>query len=150
MKLFYLTVVPVIGLAVAFMSLSARFGRPEFRSIRASIFVAFGLSITVPFMHWFWSSSNIHINLMNVGLVGLLYVGGALLYAGKHYHAAVMTQRLTLESLFVRSASTRALVPRQVRLPVSKSSNFPRAGRCRCVDCMPHASIVINSALSID
>jgi adiponectin receptor len=65
------------------ISLSPKFATPAYRPVRATVFVAFGLSIAVPFMHWFFTSGQIDISLMNVSLVGLFYVGGAMLYAAR-------------------------------------------------------------------
>lgn len=83
LKLFYLTLVPVFGLIVAGISLSPKFATPSYRPVRATLFVAFGLSIAIPFMHWFFMTARVNISLTNVALVGLFYVGGALLYAAR-------------------------------------------------------------------
>ncbi|KAI1298767.1 Adiponectin receptor protein [Halotydeus destructor] len=81
LKLIYLSLVPISGLAVIAFSLMEHFGSPEYRSVRATIFVAFGLSICIPFMHWFWSVTHVYIDLTKVFLVAFFYVGGAFLYA---------------------------------------------------------------------
>lgn len=82
-KLVYLILVPLFGASVIFISLCEKFASPAFRPMRAAVFVTFGVSIAVPFSHWFFSATHITISLTNVALVGLFYIGGAVLYAAR-------------------------------------------------------------------
>lgn len=79
--MFYLTFVTILGLFVAWFSLRDKFGTAPYRVIRACVFTAFGLSIALPFCHWFISVTHVRISLFNVFLVALFYIGGAFLYA---------------------------------------------------------------------
>lgn len=80
-RFFYLSFVTVLGMFVAWFSLRDKFGTAQFRVIRACVFVAFGLSIALPFSHWMISVTHVRISLINVALVALFYIGGAFLYA---------------------------------------------------------------------
>ncbi|XP_037086402.1 adiponectin receptor protein-like [Pollicipes pollicipes] len=84
-KVIYLTCVICLGSACMVVSLVDKFGEPEYRSLRAGLFLGFGLSGVVPAVHYLYSEGWFNsVPLTAVGwlaLMGALYVAGALLYA---------------------------------------------------------------------
>lgn len=80
-RVFYLTLMTIMGISVAIFSMREKFGTADYRVFRTVVFVAFGLSIALPFFHWFLTINHVKISLLNVGLVALFYIGGAALYA---------------------------------------------------------------------
>jgi adiponectin receptor len=76
-----------MGIACIIFSLWDRFGRPEFRVFRASIFIALGGCGLIPTVHYFISFGS-H-KAFNVGAMGwflltaFLYLIGAVLYASR-------------------------------------------------------------------
>jgi len=83
----YLTVASVLGLAAIILSLWDRFAEPEYRSLRAGVFIAFGLSGAIPAIHYAlaegWVNAVSYASLGWLILMGCLYILGALLYAGR-------------------------------------------------------------------
>ncbi|KAK0173277.1 hypothetical protein PV328_006499 [Microctonus aethiopoides] len=84
-KLIYLSVVVVLGITSIVVSLWERFGEPNYRPLRAGVFMGFGLSGIIPAVHyaiaegWFKA-----INQAALGwliLMGCLYILGAMFYA---------------------------------------------------------------------
>lgn len=77
----------ILGFACGVVSLSSKFRRPEWRTFRASMFVAFGLSGTFPlavslYIHGFgttWTRMGLGWLLAEAGL----YIGGAAIYAAR-------------------------------------------------------------------
>jgi adiponectin receptor len=81
-KLVYMVIFPILGGLVIFATLWKKMGTPKFRKIRATIFIAFGLSTVVPYIHWV-IVTDIYYSVFKLVMVGVLYVGGALLYANR-------------------------------------------------------------------
>jgi len=73
----------VVLFIVAFViSLWPKFGRPEYRPLRAIVFLSFGLSNVIPGIHWLLIIETEFIFPFSlVILQGALYVIGALIYA---------------------------------------------------------------------
>lgn len=86
-KLIYLTVAFVLGTIAIIVSLWDQFSAPEYRSFRAGVFIAFGLSGAVPAVHYAvmegWVNAVSYASLGWLILMGSLYILGALLYAGR-------------------------------------------------------------------
>lgn len=84
-KLIYLIVVLVLGLAAIVVSLWDKFSEPKFRSLRAGVFMGFGLSGVIPAIHYLiaegWFKAVYHASLGWLVLMGCLYILGAVLYA---------------------------------------------------------------------
>ncbi|KAI1298769.1 Adiponectin receptor protein [Halotydeus destructor] len=81
-KLVYLIVIPVAGCGVAAVALWPKMGSPEFRAIRATIFIGFGLSSVIPVIHLFFLAHT-GVNHAALILMGALYIFGAVLYANR-------------------------------------------------------------------
>lgn len=84
-RVIYLTCVICLGSACMIVSLVDKFGEPEYRMLRAGLFLGFGLSGVVPAIHYLYSEGWFNsVPLTAVGylaLMGALYVAGALTYA---------------------------------------------------------------------
>ncbi|KYM80866.1 hypothetical protein ALC53_08679 [Atta colombica] len=88
-KLIYLSVVVVLGITSIVVSLWERFGEPNYRPLRAGVFMGFGLSgflmFVIPAVHyavaegWFKAISQASLGWLI--LMGCLYILGALFYA---------------------------------------------------------------------
>ncbi|CAG5090848.1 Similar to AdipoR: Adiponectin receptor protein (Drosophila melanogaster) [Cotesia congregata] len=84
-KLIYLSVVVVLGITSIVVSLWERFGEPNYRPLRAGVFMGFGLSGIIPAVHyaiaegWFKAISQASLGWLI--LMGCLYILGALFYA---------------------------------------------------------------------
>jgi len=86
-KVIYLSVASVLGLSAIILSLWDEFAEPEYRSLRAGVFIAFGLSGAIPAIHYAvmegWMNAITYSSLCWLVLMGTLYILGALLYAGR-------------------------------------------------------------------
>lgn len=86
-KVVYLTVATVLGTVAIVVSLWDQFAEPKYRSLRAGVFIAFGLSGAVPAIHYAvmegWVNAVSYASLGWLILMGALYILGALLYAGR-------------------------------------------------------------------
>ncbi|XP_014663742.1 PREDICTED: adiponectin receptor protein-like [Priapulus caudatus] len=84
-KMVYMISISVLGLASIIVSLLPKFGEPEYRPLRAGLFLALGLSGVVPAIHFCISDGfYMAVTLGAFGwlvLMALLYIVGALLYA---------------------------------------------------------------------
>lgn len=84
----YLVLISFLCLSTIIVSLSNKFSEPNFRTVRASVFVVFGCSGVIPTIHWFISAEWPTIHALSVSFIylimmGVLYILGALLYAGR-------------------------------------------------------------------
>lgn len=84
-KLIYLVLVVVLGTAAIIVSLWDKFSEPRFRSVRAGVFMGFGLSGVVPAVHYLiaegWFRAVYQASFGWLCLMGMLYITGALFYA---------------------------------------------------------------------
>ncbi|XP_059491103.1 adiponectin receptor protein isoform X2 [Neocloeon triangulifer] len=84
-KVIYLCVVTLLGISSIVVSLWDKFSEPEYRALRAGVFMTFGLSGVVPAVHhavadgWFNAISKASLGWLI--LMGCLYILGALFYA---------------------------------------------------------------------
>jgi adiponectin receptor len=86
-KVTYLSLILFLGTLCIGVSMWDKFAQPHFRSFRAGVFVALGLSGVIPAMHYvitegFWHA----INFAAMGwlvLMALLYIVGAIIYAAR-------------------------------------------------------------------
>lgn len=81
----YLIMIVSFSAVVFFFSMSDKFASTEYIQLRGSIFVALGLSTTIPFIHLYLLTSNIvgaldDFHMFKYGLGGLTYIFGATLY----------------------------------------------------------------------
>jgi adiponectin receptor len=83
LKWFYLSAISILTVIAIVVSLFEKFGTPQYRSLRAAVFLTSGLSGVVPGIHWFIGYLEPEIMWSFYCLVtqGALYVVGALLYA---------------------------------------------------------------------
>lgn len=82
-RVIYLTIVTIIGLVVTIVSLLKKFGSSEFRSIRTIIYIVFGVSATLPVIHYFVSENYVDIPLIPLFSFGAFYILGAIFYAAR-------------------------------------------------------------------
>jgi len=86
-KVVYLILIGILGSACIVVSLWDKFSEPEFRIIRASMFIGLGLSGVLPAMHYMATFGS--YKAFNVGALGwlilmaVLYITGACLYAAR-------------------------------------------------------------------
>ncbi|XP_008486820.2 adiponectin receptor protein [Diaphorina citri] len=84
-KVIYLTSVVILGAASIIVSLTKQFSAPNYRPLRAGVFMSFGLSGVVPAMHYGyvegWFSKVAQASLGWLLLMGVLYIIGGLIYA---------------------------------------------------------------------
>lgn len=86
-KLCYLLLVTALGVLTVIVSLWERFSAPNFRHMRAGVFMSFGLSGIIPGFHWLiaheyhLSIPSFSVQLACLLAMGALYITGALLYA---------------------------------------------------------------------
>ncbi|XP_047101983.1 adiponectin receptor protein isoform X1 [Schistocerca piceifrons] len=84
-KLIYLSVVIGLGVTSIVVSLWDRFSEPKYRSLRAGVFMGFGLSGVVPAVHYAvsegWFNAIAQASLGWLILMGCLYILGAMFYA---------------------------------------------------------------------
>ncbi|KAK3765196.1 hypothetical protein RRG08_051821 [Elysia crispata] len=86
-KVTYLALIIFLGTICIVVSMWDKFAQPQYRPLRAGVFVALGLSGVVPAMHYvitdgFWHA----INFAALGwlvLMALLYIVGAVIYAAR-------------------------------------------------------------------
>ncbi|KAE8707680.1 Heptahelical transmembrane protein ADIPOR3 [Hibiscus syriacus] len=80
----YLGFITILGVATIMFSFSPGFHRPEFRTLRASLFFGMGMSGVAPIFHkltLFWHQPEaLHTTWYEV-VMGILYSAGALVYA---------------------------------------------------------------------
>lgn len=66
------------------VSLWDKFGEPQYRSFRATVFLCFGLSNVIPGVHWYWVLDSRLLTAYYLFILqGALYVVGSLLYANR-------------------------------------------------------------------
>lgn len=86
-KIIYLGLIAILGTSCIIVSLFDKFSQPEFRAIRAGMFIALGLSGLVPAIHYVITFGS--YKAFNVGGLGWLilmatfYITGACLYAAR-------------------------------------------------------------------
>jgi len=84
MFLLYISIGIVLCVISIVISLWDKFGEPRFRSLRAVVFLSFGLSNIIPGIHWFIVLESHLISSFVLFIVqGALYVVGAILYANR-------------------------------------------------------------------
>jgi adiponectin receptor len=80
----YMGSITLLGIATILVSLLPVFQTPEFRTIRASLFLGMGLSGAIPILHklfLFWGEPEVFYTTGYEILMGALYGLGALVYA---------------------------------------------------------------------
>lgn len=86
-KIMYLVLISILGTSCIVVSLWDKFSQPEFRAIRAGMFIALGLSGLIPAVHYIITFGS--YKAFNVGGLGWLilmaafYISGACLYAAR-------------------------------------------------------------------
>jgi adiponectin receptor len=86
-KIAYLILMSVLGTSCIVVSLWDKFSEPQFRAIRAGMFIALGLSGLIPAGHYIMTFG--YYKAFNVGALGwlilmaVLYIVGALMYAAR-------------------------------------------------------------------
>lgn len=84
-KVGYLVLIFILGTSCIVVSLWDKFSEPEFRGIRAGMFIALGLSGVIPALHFVITDGFYHaVNYASLGwlsLMAVLYIVGALIYA---------------------------------------------------------------------
>lgn len=86
-KVVYLIFISMLGISCIVVSLWDKFSEPEFRAIRAGMFIALGLSGLIPAVHYGIIFGG--YKAFNVGALGwlilmaILYIVGAILYAAR-------------------------------------------------------------------
>ncbi|XP_069141674.1 adiponectin receptor protein-like [Argopecten irradians] len=84
-KIAYLVLIFILGTSCIVVSLWDKFAQPQFRAVRAGVFIALGLSGVIPALHYvliegFYNA----INFAALGwlvLMAVLYIAGAVIYA---------------------------------------------------------------------
>jgi len=80
----YITFGAILCVLAIVISLWDKFSEPRFRSLRAIVFLSFGLSNIIPGIHWFIVlESHLFSSLLLFLLQGMLYVVGAIFYANR-------------------------------------------------------------------
>ena len=84
-KIVYIALIAALSAAAIIISLLDFFGRPKYRSVRAALFIAVGLSGVVPIIHS-CVVEGIFQSIQQAGyywfvVMAVLYIGGALMYA---------------------------------------------------------------------
>ncbi|KAK6056243.1 hypothetical protein COOONC_06250 [Cooperia oncophora] len=81
----YITMISVLGLLAMIVSLWDKFAQPAFRPVRATIFVAMGLSAVFPAAHLLFVDGLEFLyqkaSLVWMLLMGFMYIAGAAIYA---------------------------------------------------------------------
>lgn len=87
LKLLYISIAVLLCACTIVVSLSEKFSEPHFRPFRAGVFGLFGMSGIFPGLHWLasnWlSTAALRTSLFCLGLMAVLYILGALLYAAR-------------------------------------------------------------------
>ncbi|KAH0617074.1 hypothetical protein JD844_028698, partial [Phrynosoma platyrhinos] len=83
----YLIVICVLGIAAIIVSQWDRFATPQYRGVRAGVFLALGLSGVIPTLHFVISEGLLKAATMGqigwLALMACLYITGAALYAAR-------------------------------------------------------------------
>lgn len=79
----YLSIVTIVGFSVAVVSLLKKFGSSEFRSIRTTIYIIYGVSAALPVIHYFFSDNYVDVPFFPLFTFGALYILGGVLYANR-------------------------------------------------------------------
>lgn len=82
-RIIYLTTVTIIGFFVAVVSLLKKFGTSEFRSIRTTIYIIYGVSAALPVFHYFFSPNYVEVPFFPLFSFGAFYILGGVLYANR-------------------------------------------------------------------
>ncbi|CAG0897782.1 unnamed protein product, partial [Cyprideis torosa] len=84
-KVIYLSGVSVLGIAAITVSMFDKFAAPKYRSLRAGVFMGFGLSGVIPCIHYLyfegWFKAMYEQSLGSLLTMAFLYILGAVLYA---------------------------------------------------------------------
>lgn len=86
-KITYLVLIGMLGFSCIVVSLWDKFSTPQFRVVRAGMFIALGLSGLIPALHYILVFGS--YKAFNVGALGwlilmaILYITGACLYAAR-------------------------------------------------------------------
>lgn len=84
-KVVYMSMTTILGTACIVISLWDRFSEPRFRALRAGLFIAFGLSGTIPAIHYMITDGVYEaFNKAAMGwliLMAFLYISGACIYS---------------------------------------------------------------------
>lgn len=84
-KIIYLTLISVLGTAAIVVSMFDAFAAPQYRPLRAGVFIALGLSGVIPAIHYVvlegFHSAIYHASMGWLVLMALLYITGAVIYA---------------------------------------------------------------------
>ncbi|RNA22337.1 adiponectin receptor [Brachionus plicatilis] len=86
-KIAYLVLIGILGISCIVVSLWDKFSTPQFRAVRAGMFIALGLSGLIPALHYILVFGS--YKAFNVGALGwlilmaILYITGACLYAAR-------------------------------------------------------------------
>ncbi|XP_033862934.2 adiponectin receptor protein 2-like isoform X3 [Acipenser ruthenus] len=86
-RLIYLVIICVLGITAIVVSQWDRFATPQYRAVRAGVFLGLGLSGLVPTLHFMFSEGLIHaITVGQIGwlfLMAICYILGVALYAAR-------------------------------------------------------------------
>jgi len=80
-KAIYLSIAALVGLTVALVSLLERFGHSDFRAIRATVYIVFGLSAALPVIHYIVHEDYVPISFFSMFSFGIYYILGGVIYA---------------------------------------------------------------------
>ncbi|CAG8683783.1 3694_t:CDS:10, partial [Dentiscutata erythropus] len=87
LKIFYLSLITVLGIATTCLAVSPKFRYPQFRWFRTLLFLAMGLSAVIPMTHavvlYGVELCFFVISLKWLLLTGILYIAGALAYGAR-------------------------------------------------------------------
>ncbi|KAJ2785759.1 hypothetical protein H4R18_000305 [Coemansia javaensis] len=84
LKMFYLALITGLGVLTAYVTVSPRFGTPDYRPLRAVTFVSLGLSGIIPTIHsmllfgWEYTLNAVQFRYML--MMGATYIAGAFIY----------------------------------------------------------------------
>ena len=88
----YTSLISIMGVACIIFSLWDRFSRPEFRVVRAGIFIALGSCGVIPGIHYLMTFGS--YKAFNVGALGWFLLTAALYLVGACLYAARIPERL--------------------------------------------------------
>ncbi|PAA76042.1 hypothetical protein BOX15_Mlig021230g1, partial [Macrostomum lignano] len=84
-KIIYLSLISVLGTTAIVVSMFDKFAAPQYRPLRAGVFIALGLSGVIPALHYVilegFYSAIYHASMGWLVLMALLYITGAVIYA---------------------------------------------------------------------
>ena len=130
----YLTIVTIIGFSVAVVSLLKKFGSSEFRSIRTTIYIIYGVSATLPVIHYFFSDNYVEVPLIPLFSFGAFYILGAVLYANRipekfcpgkfdiYCHSHQIFHVLVVLAAWIHLLNIRYIAIKRIETPTNLSS----------------------------